>query len=229
MQNFTQNIFFGIGLTLVTYRIGVMIKDRFHHTLFNPLLIANILVIIILLTFKIKVEDYMIGAKYINYLLTPATVCLAIPLYDKLSVLKKEFRSIFIGCFAGVLTSIAMCAIFSFLFRFSHTDYVSMLGKSITTPIGLGLSEELHGNPSITVALIIVTGIFGNLIAETLVKVMRIKSPVAKGIAIGTASHVLGTSKAIEMGETIGAMSSLAISVAGLMTVFIAPFFANII
>ncbi len=227
MGLYTQSIFFGIGLTLGAYLIGAALKQRFKMSLFNPLLISNIIVIIVLLLSNTDYAVYMKGGQYINYLLTPATVCLAVPLYEKLDVLRTNLKAILIGTFAGVLTSLLMALVFSLLFGFTHTEYVTILPKSITSPIGIALAEELKGNPAITVALIVITGIFGNLIAEPVVKLLRLKSPVSVGIAIGTSAHVIGTTKAMEMGETEGAMSSLAITVAGLMTVFAASFFAG--
>lgn len=228
MEQYTQSIFFGIGLTLGAYLIGAALKQRFKLSLFNPLLISNILVIAILLLSNTDYAVYMKGGQYINYLLTPATVCLAVPLYEKLAVLRANLKAILIGTAAGVLTSLLMALVFSILFGFTHTEYVTILPKSITSPIGFGLAEELMGNPAITVALIVITGIFGNLIAEPVVKLLHLKSPVSVGIAIGTSAHVIGTTKAMEMGETEGAMSSLAITVAGLMTVFAAFFFAGL-
>ncbi|MFB0919055.1 MAG: LrgB family protein [Clostridiaceae bacterium] len=228
MEMLTSTIFFGIGLTLVAYMIGLFIKKKTNSSILNPLLISNILVIVILLATKTEYSTYMKGGQYLTYLLTPATVCLAVPLYEKLNVLKSNLKAIMIGTLAGVLTMLTMALVFSMLFGFSHSEYVSIMGKSITSPIGIGLSEELGGNPAVTVALIVITGIFGNMIAEPMVKLLNLKSPVAKGIAIGTSSHVIGTTKALEMGEIEGAMSSLAITIAGLMTVIVASFYAGI-
>ncbi len=228
MEMLTSTNFFGIGLTLVAYMIGLFIRKKANSSILNPLLISNVLVIVVLLATKTEYSTYMMGGQYLTYLLTPATVCLAVPLYEKLNVLKSNLKAIMIGTLAGVITMLTMALVFSILFGFSHNEYVSILGKSITSPIGIGLSEELGGNPAVTVALIVITGIFGNMIAEPMVKLLNLKSPVAKGIAIGTSSHVIGTTKALEMGEIEGAMSSLAITIAGLMTVIAASFYAGI-
>lgn len=228
MEMLTSTNFFGIGLTLVAYMIGLFIRKKANSSILNPLLISNVLVIVVLLATKTEYSTYMNGGQYLTYLLTPATVCLAVPLYEKLNVLKSNLKAIMIGTLAGVITMLTMALVFSILFGFSHNEYVSILGKSITSPIGIGLSEELGGNPAVTVALIVITGIFGNMIAEPMVKLLNLKSPVAKGIAIGTSSHVIGTTKALEMGEIEGAMSSLAITIAGLMTVIAASFYAGI-
>ena len=162
-----------------------------------------------------------------SYLLTPATVCLAIPLYQQLNLLKKNLKAVAAGILSGVLTSILSVLGLSYLFGLSHDMYVTLLPKSITTAIGMGVSEELGGIVTITVAVIIITGVLGNMIADVVYRVFRIKEPVAKGLALGTASHAIGTAKAMEMGPVEGAMSSLAIAVAGLLTVIFASVFAG--
>lgn len=162
-----------------------------------------------------------------SYLLTPATVCLAVPLYQQLNLLKKNLKAVAAGILSGVLTSILSVLGLSYLFGLSHDMYVTLLPKSITTAIGMGVSEELGGIVTITVAVIIITGVLGNMIADVVYRVFRIKEPVAKGLALGTASHAIGTAKAMEMGPVEGAMSSLAIAVAGLLTVIFASVFAG--
>lgn len=222
----TDSVYFGVMISLSTYGLGVLLKKRFRLAIFNPLLIAVAATIVLLLTFHIDYESYYEGAKYISYLLTPATVCLAIPLYEQLSLLKSNYRAILLGILSGVLTSAVSVLAFVLLFHFDHNMYVTMLPKSITMAIGMGITEELNGYVTITVAMIIITGIFGNMISEWLLRCFRITDPVAKGIAIGTSSHAMGTAKAMEMGEIEGAMSSLAIAVAGLLTVFAAIIFS---
>ncbi len=222
-----NSTFFGVMISMLTYEFGLFLKRKYKLAFFNPLLISIISVMIILLTFHIDYKTYNEGAKYLSYLLTPATVCLAIPLYEQLELLKKNVRAILAGLISGVLTSLSCILALSLLFHLSHKEYVTLLPKSITTAIGMGVSEELGGIVTITVAVIIITGVLGNIIAETVCKVFRIKEPIAKGIAIGSASHAIGTAKAMEMGEVEGAMSSLSIAVAGLFTVIGASIFAN--
>ena len=159
--------------------------------------------------------------------MTPATICLAVPLYEQMELLKKNWKAILGGIFAGVLTSLGIILIMAFLFEFSHEEYVTFLPKSITTAIGMGVSEELGGYASITVAIIIITGVVGNICADTVCKLFKITDPVAKGIGIGTASHAIGTAKAMEMGDVEGAMSSLSIVVSGILTVIAASVFAQ--
>ena len=222
----TGSVFFGAVLSLLTYEAGLLIKKKCKGALFNPLLIAMVLTIVILLVFRIDFDTYNNGAKYISYLLTPTTVCLAIPLYEQFSLLKKNVRAVMIGILSGVITSLTFILLLSVLFGFSHVEYVTFLPKSITTAIGMGVSEILGGYVSITVGSICVTGLFGNIIAETLCRVLHITDPVAKGVATGTASHAIGTAKAMEMGELEGAISGLSIVVAGILTVLAAPVFA---
>lgn len=220
----SDSLFFGVAISLVCYGIGSFINGKVKFPLANPLLIASILVIIILKIFNIDYDAYMNGAKYITYLLTPATVCLAVPLYEKIQMLKDNFLAVMLGILSGVITSAVIIWIVCVIFTLDETIFATMLPKSITTAIGMAISEEMGGMVNITVAMIAITGITGNVIADMVLKLFRIKDPVAKGIAIGTASHVMGTSKALEMGETEGAMSGLAVAVAGLVTVIIAPF-----
>ena len=230
MSNFLSNsIFFGVLLCLLSYQAGVFLRQKTKIAAFNPLLISIIIVIFVLVMFNIKFEDFYKGSKYISFLLTPATVALAIPLYSKLTLLKSNFKAIMSGLIAGVLTSLISIFVMSLLFGLSHENYVSMLPKSITTAIGIGVSEELGGVSTITTAVIIVTGVFGNVSADIVYKIFNITNPIAKGIGLGSSGHAIGTSKALEMGETEGAMSSLSIAVAGIITVIFASFFAKLI
>ena len=224
-----DSAFFGAVLSLAAYEAGILIKKRFRLALFNPLLIATIAVIAVLAILKVEYRHYNESAKYISYLLTPATVCLAVPLYQQIELLKKNLKAVIGGITAGVLASLLSIFLLARLFSLSHEQYVTLLPKSITTAIGMGISEELGGIQSITVAVIIITGIFGNVTAEFICRFFRIHNPVARGLAIGTASHAIGTAKAMEMGEIEGAMSSLAIAVAGLLTVLGASVFAVLI
>ncbi|GAA0767558.1 LrgB family protein [Clostridium subterminale] len=224
-----NSAFFGVVVSVLGYEIGLFLKKKFNKGIFNPLLISILFVMIALVIFRVDFESYNDGAKYLSYLLTPATVCLAIPLYEQLDLLKNNFKAIIIGIFSGVAASLISVFLFALLFQFTHEQYVTLLPKSITTAIGMGISEELNGIVTITVAVIIVTGIIGNILAEMICKVFHIHEPVAKGIAIGTSSHAIGTAKAMEMGEIEGAMSGLAIAVAGLFTVVGASIFANFI
>ena len=221
-----DSLFFGVIVSVLAYQAGLWIKRKWKLAVFNPLLISIFLVIAVLLIFDVDYERYNEGAKYLSYLLTPATVCLAIPLYEQLEQLKKNAKALAAGILSGVLSSLVSVLALAAAFGLSHEEYVTLLPKSITTAIGMGVSEELGGIVTITVAVIIVTGVLGNIIAELVCKIFRIHEPVAKGIAIGSASHAIGTAKAMEMGEVEGAMSSLSIAVSGLLTVIGASVFA---
>lgn len=223
----SESIIFGAVLSLAAYEIGLLMKRKFKLAILNPLLIGTICVIGFLLIFRIDYKEYNEGAKYISYLLTPATVCLAVPLYEQLALLKKNFVAVAIGIVSGVLASLISVLALAKLFDLNHQQYVTLLPKSITTAIGMGVSEELGGIVTITVAVIVITGILGNVIAEFICKIFKIHEPIAKGLALGTASHAIGTAKAMEMGQIEGAMSSLAIAVAGLLTVVGASVFAG--
>ena len=224
----SSSLFFGVTLSLVTFWIGLFCKKRFRSPIFNPLLIAVILTIIMLLILDIDYETYNDSAKYLSYLLTPTTICLAIPLYEQLAILKKNIKAVLVGIGAGVLAGLGSILLLSIAFSLSHDQYISLLPKSITSAIAIGLSEELDGVAALTAAGVTITGIIGNVIAESVLKLFKIEEPVAKGLACGTAAHAIGTAKAMEFGELEGAMSSLSIAVAGLMTVLAASFFANL-
>ncbi|MBR6700491.1 MAG: LrgB family protein [Firmicutes bacterium] len=224
---FTDSVYFGVLISLAAYGIGVLMKKKFKLAIFNPVLVAIVFIIGFLLIFDMDYASYSNGAKYISYLLTPATICLAVPLYEQFELLKKNMTAVMLGIVSGVLTSLTCILAFAIFFSLDHTEYVTFLPKSVTTAIGMGISEELGGSVAISVGVIIITGVFGNMFAEFICKVFRITEPIAKGIGIGSASHVIGTSKALEMGEVEGAMSSLSIVVAGLITVAGAAVFAN--
>ena len=226
---FSEAVFLGVFITLGAYFLGIYIKQKWKLAIFNPLLMAIIFTMIFLLVSRMPYDIYYEGAKYISYLLTPATVSLAIPLYEQFEPLKKNVRAILVGIVTGVLTSMVSVLLLAVIFHFDHQEYVTFLPKSITTAIGMGVSEELGGYVAITVAVIIVTGIIGNMIAETVCRVFHITEPVAKGIAIGSASHAVGTTKAMEMGAVEGAMSSLSIVLSGFLTVFGAMIFEKLL
>lgn len=223
-----SSVFFGAALCLAAYGAGALLKRKLRLAVFNPLLVAAVIIIAFLSAAKIDYQAFNSGAKYISYLLTPATTALAIPLYKQLSLLKKNAAALTAGIVGGVMSSLVSIAAMAALFKFSHEEYVTFLPKSITTAIGMGVSEELGGYVSISAASIIVTGILGNITAEFVFRLFNIHEPIAKGIALGTASHAIGTSKAMELGETEGAMSSLAIIISGILTVAGAMVFAKI-
>lgn len=227
-QNLSSAVFFGVAVSLIGYGAGLLINRKVKLSVANPLLISVVLIIIFLKVTGIDYQTYFKGAEFISYLLTPATVCLAIPLYEKIQLLKDNLTAVFLGIISGVITSAVIIWGVCVIFTLDETIFATMLPKSITTAIGMAVSEEMGGVVNITVAMIAITGITGNVVAEITMKMFKIKEPVAKGIAIGTASHVMGTSKALEMGDTEGAMSGLAVAVAGLITVVAVPVLVGI-
>lgn len=228
MAEFIENsLFFGAVISLLAYELGLILKKKFRLAIFNPLLIAILCVMGVLVVMDVDYNTYNEGGKYISYLLTPATVCLAVPLYQQLALLRKNIKAVAAGIVSGVLASGVSVFLLAKLFGLSHEEYVTLLPKSITTAIGMGVSEELGGIVTITVAVIIITGVLGNMIAEAVLKMAHIEEPVARGLAIGTSAHAVGTAKAMELGQVEGAMSSLAIAVAGLLTVIAASVFSQ--
>lgn len=229
MSFLQESLYLGFVLTLLAYLAGAWLKKRLGWTILNPLLVAVVLVIACLVIAGVDYETYNSSARYISYLLTPSTVCLAIPLYKQLALLKRNLIAVIAAILSGVIASAVSIFLLCLAFGLEHVHYVTILPKSITTAIGMGVSQEAGGIVTITVVCIMITGIFGNIIAETVFKVMGIKNPIARGLALGTSAHAIGTAKALELGEVEGAMSSLSIAVAGLITVIVVPLVSGLI
>ena len=224
---FSNSVFAGVVLSLLSYMIGLYLKNKFKMAFLNPLLIAIIISILVLVLGHVDYDVYNSGAQYLRWFLTPATVCLAIPLYEQWEMLKKNYKAVGLGLLAGTITSLTTVFLLSLLCGMSHEEYVTLLPKSITTAIGMGVSEELGGYVTITVAVIVVTGVLGNIFGELICKIFKITEPISKGLAFGAASHAIGTAKAMELGEIEGAMSSLAIVVSGILTVILSSVYAQ--
>lgn len=225
---FIGSTYFGVVLTIVAYLVGLVIKKKLRFAIFNPMLIAIVLIIVVLITLKIPYDTYFNSTTMINYLLTPSTICLAVPLYEKVEVLKGNLKAILIGISSGVITCMISVFLVGKIFSLSNEEFATFLPKSLTTAIGMAISEELNGIVAISVAVIMITGITGSIISDLVFKVFNIHEPVAKGLALGTASHVIGTVKATEYGKIESAVSSLSIAVTGLLTVIVAPIVAKI-
>ena len=226
---FQDSVFFGAAVSLIAYGLGVVLNRKTKLAILNPLLISIVATILVITLGHIDYDTYANGAQYISIFLTPATVSLAVPLYRQLELLKTYPKAIFGGIIAGVLTAMVSVFALSLMFGLNHEQYVTLLPKSITTAIGMGISEKMGGIVTITVVVIIVTGILGNILADTICRLCKIEDPIAKGLAIGTSAHALGTAKAMELGEIEGAMSSLSIVVCGILTVISVSIFANFI
>ncbi len=216
---------FGAGLTILAFIAGVVLQRKLRVSVLNPLVTATALVVAVLLIFQIPYETYAVGGEYVAFFLTPATVCLAIPIYRQLDTLKKNLLPILVGCAVGGASAIGCVVLLTDLFGLEESLALSLVPKSITMPFGMSVSESIGGIPSITVIAITVTGIFGAVLAPLMIRIFRVDNPVAAGLAIGCSSHALGTTRALQLGETEGAMSGLAVSITGLFTVLYSVLF----
>ena len=214
---------FGVLASLIAYEIGIYIKKKGRLSIFNPLMLAIIILISFLTKFNIKYEDYNNGGQIISFFLYPATVALALPMYKKFALFKENATAILIGIFSGAIVGFVCVVFLSKLFGFTDVLIESLIPKSITTPIGIALSKQLGGLSSITVVAIIMTGIIGSIAGPLLYKTFKIKDEVALGIAMGASSHALGTARAMEIGETEGALSGLTMAISGIVAVLLYP------
>jgi len=219
----------GVLATLAAYAAGVWVNRKTGKALFNPLLMGSIFVIVFLSCFGVPYADYKASAQPVSWLLMPATVSLAIPLYEKLHLLKANAAAIIAGISVGTLVSLGSALALALALHLTQEQYATLLPKSVTTAISMDVAAELGGIAALTGAIVILTGIVGNLLAETVCKAFHITDPIAKGVGIGTSAHAVGTSKALQMGEVEGAMSGLSIAVAGVLTAVLCPVFVNLI
>ena len=221
MSDIFSSPFFGIALSILAFWIGVKIQKQLKSVLCNPLLIAILLTSVVLLAFDIPYESYNEGGAVINMFLTPATACLAVSIYTKIQILKKNCIPIVVGCTVGSLASTGSVWLLCQLFGLDEAMTASLIPKSITTPIAMEVCQSHGGIVPVTVIAVIFTGILGSILAPFLIRLFRVDNPVTAGLAIGACSHAVGTSRALELGETEGAMSGLAIGVCGIITVVV--------
>ena len=220
----SQTSLFAIVLTLLAVRFSLYLQKKAGGSaLCNPILVSAILTISVLVLLGIPNQEYQAGCAGISWLLTPATICLAVPLYEQVQALKGHLKAIFAGIAAGTGVSIACISLMCLLFRLDRTLTVSLLPKSITTAMGIALSSQMGGMPAITTAAIAFTGIMANMTGESMCRLLKITEPIAQGTAFGTASHVIGTSRASQMSPLAGAVGSLSLVVAGILTALICP------
>lgn len=224
MENLTSSPLFGIVLCILTFELGVWLQKKLKTPLCNPLLIAIALIIAILQVFRIPLEHFMVGGDMISLFLAPATAVLALSIYSQLEVLKKHFLPVLCGCLAGSVVSMVSAAGLCMAFGLDKTLTAAMLPKSVTTPIAMEISQQHGGLVAVTVAAVILTGILGAILSPLLIRIFRISHPVAQGVGIGTSSHAVGTTKAVELGEIQGAMSGISIGVSGIITVVLSLF-----
>ena len=225
----SQSLFFGMIVSLVAYKIGFEIQKKWKKVYLNPLLIAIVIVIVFLLITGISYETYQYGAKYLSYFLTPVTVCLAVPLYKQIEILKNNLAAILISIVIGCISHAGILISVTFLCKMDQQLLLSVMSKSVTTAIALGVTGEIGGIQGITVIGVMIAGISGAVVGPSILKLFHITEPIAQGLALGSASHAVGTSKAIELGEIQAAMSSLAIVVTGILTVIIVPWVVSLL
>lgn len=223
MTQYLDTPLFGVAITIIAYSVSQYINKRFKTSILNPIALSIMAIVGFLIYNNIDYEVYNKGGNIISFFLGPATVALAVPLYKKIELLKENLLPILVGIFVGSLAGIVSVILLSRVFKLEYILMLSLIPKSTTSAIAMDISTQIGGNSAIAIVFVIVTGIFGNILGPDLLRRFGIKDEIAKGISMGTASHVVGTAKAMEMGEKEGAMSSLAIGVAGLMTVFLAP------
>lgn len=212
-------------LTVAPYFFFVYIKKKLKWSFVNPLLFAIAVDMAILLSFNIDTKTYQSGAKYVTMLLTPATIALAFPLYEELKTIEKDIVPIALSIIFGVFSSLLTVFVIYKIFLLEKVHFITLMPKSITTAIGIDVSRSMGGIVSITVFTIIFTGIFGAMVSDAVFKLMKIKSDIAKGVALGSASHAIGTAKANNMNELCGAASSMSLVISGILSVIILPFF----
>ena len=218
---------FPVVLTLLAYRMGAEIQRKVKTPLCNPILIAVILVLLFMRLFGLELKTYQTGISLMSWLITPATVCLAISMYEQFQILRKNMGMILVSVAAGAFSCLVIVLLLCTLFRFDPELTASLLPKSVTTAIGVPLTQMIGGLPSITTAAIILTGIIASILGPMLCKLFRLTDKVAQGAAFGTSGHVVGTAKAMELDPLIGAASSLSLVIAGLLTAVVLPLVAN--
>ena len=218
-----------LALTLIAFFLGQKLQQRLKSPLLNPILIAMVLVLLFLTATGGSVKDYQAGMGSLSWLLTPATICLAVPMYEQFQQLKNNLPAIGAGVAAGAASCLVMVVLCGMVFGFQPELTISLMPKSITTAIGVSLSEMMGGMTGITTASIVFTGIFANIMGPAFCRIFRITDPIAQGVAFGTAGHVIGTSKANELSPLTGAVSSLSLVVAGLLTAVLLPLFVNLV
>ena len=225
LLSLTAEPLFGIVLCVAVYGLATLLQQKLKTPVANPLMVSGAIIIFLLWALKIPLENFQKGGSVITMLLGPATVALAVSIYRQVEVLKKNFLPIVLGCLAGAIVSMVSAYTLAKLFGLDDSMLMSLLPKSVTTPIAMEISRQGGGVAAITVAAVVITGILGAVCAPLLIKLFRIREPVAQGVAIGACSHALGTSRAITIGEIQGAMSGIAIGVSGIITVFLALLF----
>ena len=229
MSEFVSNPLFGIALSILAYLGGIMIFRRYPHPLTTPLLLSAIFIIILLNVTGISYQDYYQVGVYLNNLIVPSTVALGIPLYKSFHLMKHHARSILLGSFLAVIVNTSFTALVAKIFGMDFFLAISLFPKSVTTAMAVGITEKLQGLTTVTLVVVVATGILTSVIGPTLLKWLKIDDPVAAGLALGGTGHAVGTGTAFHYGPVAGAMGGLAIGVTGILYVFVSPIVANLI
>ncbi|WP_227765185.1 LrgB family protein [Zhaonella formicivorans] len=224
----TRQPVFGVSLTLTAYQIGLLIQKKTRSAVANPMLLATSLIILFLTTAKIPYETYNAGAKIVSFFLGPATVALAVPLCKQIKILARNWQAVLIGVITGSLTGVATSLLIALLFKASPQVALSLVPKSVTTPIAMEVARTLGGIPPLTAGVVLIAGLIGALIGPEILSLFGVKNEVARGIAMGAASHALGTTRAMQESELQGAMSGVAIALVGITTALLAPYAAKL-
>lgn len=228
MQIFNSPLF-GVFLTIITFVIGVEIQKKLNLKFLSPMLTSSVLIILFLLVFKIPYSNYKTGADILTFFVAPSTVVLAVPLYKNLHIVKKYFFPILIGCLIGIFVGILTGVLLSNIFGINKEIIISMLPKSVTSAIGFEISKKIGAIMEITMVFIVFCGIVGYIVSDFIFKIFKIENKIAKGVALGSCSHVLGTAKAIELGEIEGSVSTVSISISGIIAVIVIPLIIKLI
>lgn len=229
LNDIFQHAASGVALTLIAYIFAKWLQKRTGWKVLSPLLTGTLFIIAVLLIGDINYENYRKGASIISFFIGPATVSFAIPLYKNLKVIKENLSLILFGIFGGLITGLISAFILALIFGINEQVTLSIYPKSVTSAIGFAISEMIGGKPEITLVLIVVAGVTGYISSEYIFKLLKIDNPIIKGISLGTNAHIIGTAKAMELGEKEGALSSAAITIAGLIMVFLVPLFIMIV
>lgn len=221
----SANTYFGIVLTLSAFAAGQGLQAKWKSPLLNPILVAAVLIVLFLLITGMPLQTYQAGCAPLQYLLTPATICYAVSMYEQVGAMKKHLGAIIAGVLSGTLVSLVSIRLMCTVFGLDAVLTSTLLPKSITTAIGMALSQEIGGIAALTTAAIIITGVLGNMFGTVFCKLFRITDPIAQGVAFGTSAHAVGTARAAELGDLTGAVSSLSLTFAGFITVLLISFF----
>ena len=229
MSEFVSNPLFGLALSILAYLVGMLIYRRFPHPLTTPLLLSAVFIIIFLKVTGISYQDYYQGGVYLNNLIVPSTVALGIPLYKSFHLMKHHARSILFGSLLAVVVNTSFTALVAKIFGMDFFLAISLFPKSVTTAMAVGITEKLQGLTTVTLVVVVATGILTSVIGPTLLKWLKIDDPVAVGLSHGGTGHAVGTGPALRYGSVAGAMVGLAIGVTGILYVFVSPIVASLI